>query len=137
MPYNKFDIKLEDEKSNEALQAVLFQYQNAIEELIDEVKNIKSDYKSSAMEILSLGLTQDEVSEIRQYFVTNRKKNREEHKNWISNWMKNNVYDMPEKYMYKLIEVFEIPEEDMDFYDNFCDKFIPVLEQFVKDNPIE
>lgn len=114
MPYNRFDIKLSDKQNQEALQAILYQYEEAIHELIEQVQSIKSDYKSTALEIISLGLTQDEVSEIRRYFLFNKSSDLKTKKNWLINWMKENVYEMPEEYILKIIDLFEI---DKDFFE--------------------
>lgn len=106
MAYNRFDITLPgNEKSEEALHAILFQYEEIIHELIDEMKKINYDFNPIGEIAMYLGLTQDE-----QYILMQKlsisKESVEKKIQWLDQWLKENIFECPEEYVKKIVYTY-------------------------------
>ncbi|MEE8824043.1 hypothetical protein LASUN_11110 [Lentilactobacillus sunkii] len=115
MPYSRLDINLSDKKSEDSLQAALYQINVVLDNIVDEVKVTNPQYNRPSLFIESLGLTKDEHEQICDYF-RNHSDGVDENKNWLTNWMQENVYEMPEEYVERMVasyqEWYEISYEE-------------------------
>ncbi|UAK16816.1 hypothetical protein [Sporolactobacillus terrae] len=112
MPFSRFDITLSNKKSQEALEAILYQYRDIIDDLNDELQQINPNYNPSGRYIVELGLSQDESSEIYQYFGINSNKSEEERVKWLSDWLKKNVHECQPDYVLRMVKAFTVDLED-------------------------
>lgn len=106
MPYSRLDIELSDKKSEVNLQAALYQINVALDDIVDEMKAINSQYNRPSLFIESLGLTKDEHEQICEYFK-NHRDDLNASKSWLANWMQMNVYEMPEEYMKRMVDSYQ------------------------------
>lgn len=111
MPYKIYDIELNDnDKSEEAIQAILYQHQRAINELIDEMKKLNPNFNPISDIVMYLGLTQDEEYILLQNLSLS-KKTITEKRNWLNKWLKDNIFECPEEYVNKIIYTFTSIED--------------------------
>lgn len=121
MPYSRLDIELSDKKSEVSLQAALYQINVVLDNIVDEMKAINPQYNRPSLFIECLGLTKDEHEQICDYFK-NHRDGFDASKSWLTNWIQQNVYEMPEEYVKRMVDSYqdwyEINDEEVCYMPN-------------------
>ncbi|KRL20813.1 hypothetical protein [Lentilactobacillus kisonensis] len=93
MPNHWQEIQLPDPKSQVALQAVLFQINSVMVDIVDRLKSTDPNFELPFQ--LTIGLTQDESATILQHFLFHRGTSLDESTQWLAKWLNQNGYSVP------------------------------------------
>lgn len=93
MPNHWQEIQLPNPKSQAALQAVLFQINSAMVDIVDQLKSTDSDFELPFQ--LTIGLSQDESATILQHFLFHKEASPDENTQWLAKWLNQNGYSVP------------------------------------------
>lgn len=85
MPDRWKNIQLPDQKSQDALQAVLFQINSLAEDVTAALKSVQPDFEPPLE--WAFGLTQDEGGTIRQHFIFHRDESLDQGTKWLTEWL--------------------------------------------------
>lgn len=92
MPNYWRDIHLPDKKSQDALQAVLFQINSVMVDIVEEIKTKNPNFKPPFQWVV--GLNQEESSTILQHFIFNKNEKSSTSVTWLTNWLIQHGYSV-------------------------------------------
>ncbi|WP_283679159.1 hypothetical protein [Lentilactobacillus sp. Marseille-Q4993] len=106
MPYSYLDIVLPNKQSEEKLQAAFFQINLTLDSFVDEIRVNNPRYNRPSFYIENLGLTENEHNSIVNYFKENYQNSIQKNTDWLSKWLNENIYEMPNDYILRMVNSY-------------------------------